>query len=69
MATKTCAKNFSSDEISMLVDFVHENKSKLFSSLSSSLSYDDKNRVWEDIAKEISEAHGTFKNKEDISKK
>ena len=53
----------------MLVDFVLENKSQLFGSLSSSLSYDDKNRVWEDIAKEISEAYGTFRNKEDVSKK
>ena len=45
MATKTRAKNFSSDEISMLVDFLHENKSQLFGSLSSSLTYDYKNRV------------------------
>ena len=51
MATKIRAKNFAFDEISMLVDYVHENKSQLFVSLSSSLSYDDKNRVWEDIAK------------------
>ena len=53
----------------MSVDFVHENKSQLFGSLSSSLSYDDKNRVWEDIEKEILEAHGTFRNKEDVFKK
>ena len=69
MATKTRTKNFSSDEISMLVDFVHENKSQLFGSLSSSLAYEDKNHVWEDIAKEISEPHGTLRNKEDVSKK
>ena len=68
MATKTRVKNFSSDEISKLVEFVYENKSQLFGSLSSSLSYDDKNRMWEDIAIEISEEHGTFRNKEDVSK-
>ena len=68
MATRTRAKNFSSDEISMFVDFVHQNKSQLFGLLSSSLTYNDKNRVWKDIAKEFSEAHGTFRNKEDVSK-
>ena len=48
----------------MLVDFVHENKSHLFGSLSSSLSNDEKNLVLEDIAKEISkrmEPSGTRK--------
>ena len=69
MTTKTHSKNFSSDEIAMIVDLVHENKSKLFGSLSSSLSYDDKNHVWETIAREISEAHGTFRNKGDVTKK
>ena len=53
----------------MIVDLVHENKSKLFGSLTSSLSYYDKNHVWENITIEISEAHGTFSNKEDASKK
>ena len=66
---KPRAKNYTSDEISMLVDLVQENKSKLFGSLSSSLSYDDKNHVWENISIEISEAHGTFRSKEDVSKK
>ena len=68
MALKARAKNFSSDEITQLVDLVLENKSKLFGALSSSLSYDEKNKIWEDIAKEISQ-NGTFRNKEDVSKK
>ena len=46
MALKARAKNFSSDEITQLVDLVLENKSKLFGALSSSLSYDEKNKIW-----------------------
>ena len=61
MALKARAKNFSSDEITQLVDLVLENKSKLFGALSSSLSYDEKNKIWEDIAKEISQT--VFKHK------
>ena len=64
--TNSKVRNF---RFSILVDIVQENKSKLFGSLSSSLSYDDKNHVWENISKEISEAHGTFWSKEDVSKK
>ena len=52
MALKARAKNFSSNEITQIVDLVLENKSKLFGALSSSLSYDEKNKIWEDIAKE-----------------
>ena len=69
MSMKTRAKNFSSEEISSLVDLVLENKSKLFGALSCSLTFDEKNNVWEDIAKEISQSHGTFRSKEDVSKK
>ena len=61
MALKARAKNFSSDEITQLVDLVLENKSKLFGALSSSLSYDEKNKIWEDIAKEKSQT--VFKHK------
>ena len=50
MAMKTRAKNFSSDEISSLVDLVLENKSKLFGALSCSLTIDGNNNVWADIA-------------------
>ena len=64
--TNSKVRNF---RFSILVDIVQENKSKLFGSLSSSLSDDDKNHVWENISKEISEAHGTFWSKEDVSKK
>ena len=61
MALKARAKNFYSDEITQLVDLVLENKSKLFGALSSSLSYDEKNKIWEDIAKEKSQT--VFKHK------
>ena len=55
MSMKTRAKNFSSEEISSLVDLVLENKSKLFGALRCSLTFDEKNNVWEDIAEEISQ--------------
>ena len=66
---KTRAKNFSSDEISSLVDLVLENKSKLFGALSCSLTFDEKNNVWAEIANEISQSHGSIRSKEDVSKK
>ena len=69
MAMKTRAKNFSSDEISSLVDLLLENKSKLFGALSCSMTFDEKNNVCEDIANEISQSHGTFRSKEYVSKK
>ena len=69
MATRTCANNSSLDEITMLVDLLHKNKFKLLGSCSSSSSNDEKNHVLENLAKKISEAHGTFRNKEVVSKK
>ena len=66
---KTHANNFSSDEQSSQVDLVLENKSKLFGALSCSLTLDEKNNVWAYIANEISQSHGTFRSKEDVSKK
>ena len=59
MATqsKTRAKNFSEDEIMTLIDIVGENKAKIFGALSSTLTADDKNKVWEEVACQISERH------------
>ena len=53
MSIKTRAKNYTTDEILLLVDLVFENKAQHFGSFSSSLSYDEKNHVWDNIAKEI----------------
>ena len=71
MATqsKTRAKNFSDDEIMTLIDIVGENKAKIFGALSSTLTADDKNKVWEEVACQISERHGTTRTRDDISKK
>ena len=69
MSIKTRSKNFSADEISTLVDLVQENKSKLFGSLSSSLTYEEKNNVWKEIAEAITQAHGILRSKEDVAKK
>ena len=56
MSIKTRSKNFSADEISTLVDLVQENKSKLFGSLSSSLTYEEKN-VWKQSASDTVQMH------------
>ena len=69
MSIKTRSKNFSADEISTLVDLVQENKSKLFGSLSSSLTYEEKNNVWKEIAEAITQVHGNLRSKEDVAKK
>ena len=69
MAMKTRAKNFSSDEISSLDLFLENKSKKLFGALSCSLTFDENNNVWQDIANEISQSHGTFRSKEDVSKK
>ena len=68
MSIKTRFKNFSADEISTLVDLVQENKSKLFGSLSSSLTYEEKNNVWKEIVEAITQAHGNLRSKEDVAK-
>ena len=60
-AIKTRAKNFSKDEITTLVDLVLENKSKLFGAFSSKLTLNDKEKLWEDIARSISRGHGTIR--------
>ena len=63
------AKNFSQDEIKTMVDLIEENKASLFGALSSKLTFDDKNQIWEKIAGQISEMHGNIRTKDDISKK
>ena len=57
MSIKTRSKNFSADEISTLVDLVQENKSKLFGSLSSSLTYEEKNNAWKQSASDTVQMH------------
>ena len=67
--SKTRAKIFSDDEIMTLVDLVEENKSKVFGALSSTLTADDKNKIWEEIAGKISDRHGSTRTRDEISKK
>ena len=51
MSVKSRAKNFSAEEIALLVDLVQENKPSLFGALSPSLTSEEKVNIWEDIAK------------------
>ena len=69
MSLKTRAKNFCADECALFVDLVQENKSKLFGALSSSLTSEEKNIIWGDIAQQLSEAYGTVRTKDDVAKK
>ena len=48
---------------------VLENKPKLFGAFSSTLTFDEKNSIWEQIANSISQEHGTLRTREDVSKK
>ena len=68
-STKTRAKNFSTQEINSLVDLVLENKAKLFGTLSSTLTFEEKTAIWESIATTISRDHGNIRNKDDVLKK
>ena len=66
---KTRSKCFSKDEVMTLVDLICVEKSSLFGALSTTLTFDDKNKVWEDIAGKFSEQHGQMRTKDDVSKK
>ena len=63
------SKNFTLEEITSLVDLIQENKSKLFGSFSASLTFEEKARVWEEIAFKLSQLHGGLRSKDDITKK
>ncbi|KAI6650079.1 Myb-related transcription factor, partner of profilin-like [Oopsacas minuta] len=51
-----------------LVDLIHDQKSKLFGALTSTLTFDDKNKIWEEISGRLSELHGNVKPR-DVMKK
>ena len=55
MSIKTRVKNFSYSEITTLIDLVLENKPKLFSAFSSTLTFDEKKNIWKQIANAISQ--------------
>ena len=55
--SKTRSKNFTLEETNSLVDLVQENRSKLFGSLSASLTFEEKTRVWEEIDSKLSQLH------------
>ena len=67
--SKTRSKNFTLEETNSLVDLVQENRSKLFGSLSASLTFEEKTRVWEEIASKLSQLHGGLRTKDEITKK
>ena len=51
-----------------LVDLICIVKSSLFCALSTTLTFDDKNKVWEDIEGKFSEHHEQMRTKDDVSK-
>ena len=65
---KTRSKCFSKDEVMTLVDLICVEKSSLFGALSIILTFYDKNKVWEDIARKLSEQHGQMRTKDDVSR-
>ena len=69
MLSKTRSKNFFSDEISTLVDLIHDNKFNLFGALSSTLTQEEKNNACKEILEAVSQAHGTLRSKHDVAKK
>ena len=66
--SKTRSKNFTQEEIMSLVDLIHDQKSKLFGALTSTLTFDDKNKIWEEISGRLSELHGNVRTRDDIMK-
>ena len=59
MSLKISAKNCCPNECALLVDLVQENKHKPFGALSSSLTSEEKNIIWGNIAQQLSETCGT----------
>ena len=51
MSLKIGTKNFSADEIALLVDLIQEEKQNLFCAFSSSLTCEEKNSIWENIVR------------------
>ncbi|KAI6654432.1 hypothetical protein LOD99_828 [Oopsacas minuta] len=66
--TKTRSKNFTQEEIMSLMDLIHDQKSKLFGALTSTLTFDDKNKIWEEISGRLSELHGNARLRDDVIK-
>ena len=67
--SKPRSKNISPKEMNTFVDLIQENRSKLFSNLSASFTFEEKKTVWDDVASRLSALHGTSRNREDILKK
>ena len=67
--TKARSKNYSQEEINTLVDMVQENKSRLFGSLSASLTYEEKSSIWDQIANDLTTKHGVDRSRDDVTKK
>ena len=67
--SKTRSKNFNLEKTNSLVDLVQGNRSKLFGSLSACITFEEKTRVWEEIASKLSQLHGVLRTKDEVTKK
>ena len=52
-----------------LVDLPDANNSSLFGAFSATLTMDEKNKVWQDIERKLTEHHGQMRTRNDVSKK
>ncbi|KAI6648305.1 Myb-related transcription factor, partner of profilin-like [Oopsacas minuta] len=69
MKTENSFTEFTQDEIMSLVDLIHDQKWKLFGALTSTMTFDDKNKIWEEISERLSELHGNVRTRDDVMKK
>ncbi|KAI6650801.1 Myb-related transcription factor, partner of profilin-like [Oopsacas minuta] len=67
--SKTRSKNVIQEEVMSLVDLIHDQKSKLFGALTSTLTFDDKNKIWEEISGRLFELDGNVRTRDDVTKK
>ena len=68
-STKTRSKNLTQEEIMSLVGLIHDQKSKLFGALTSTLTANDENKIWEEISGRLSDLHGNVRARDEIMKK
>ena len=68
MSLKILVTNFYAEESALLIDLVQENKQILFVALNSSLTSEEKNIIWGDIAQQLSKVYGTERTKDDVAK-
>ncbi|KAI6653061.1 hypothetical protein LOD99_3897 [Oopsacas minuta] len=67
--SKTRSKNVIQEEVMSLVDLIDDQKPKLFGALTSTLNFDDKNKIWGEISGRLSELHANIRTRDDVMKK